>query len=548
MNVGNQLRNVTQSIWQACSHLEAPKTGYIPFCVAICMTAIACLYDRSHNRVWRKERPVRKVPVPQLLPKEWREEPEEWIDNDIVAKGAAASSLSYRRQLPDDCKAGYDGNAESDDEQPRQRDLPSIAGDVHHGVIDSGVIGKPAAEQKQAFSDKERLSSEKQPILTSSNQKILQYNRRLFNRDQVEKRLQAAFSRAQENNDMVPKEAKGKWGKISYEVFPARLDRCRPGFGADRQIPLQALEITKRNVFLPSGKGGVAHMQGLRPSMEDRECIHHFSLGKGEGLQTVSLLALFDGHNGSKCAEFLARRVPLHAEKALGKAVASYGGPDERTAIYNALTTLFVPMTKKYIKNNNDCRKSSRSAAIAVFKIRERLWVANAGDSRAIVIDNQDTVALSKEPRPEDCEKSIRNRNGWMAYREGMFPVTSGPWWETWIKNDGLPMARAVGYPELGGTGMNPRAEVMEYVLKASEGPRFLVVCCDGVWDILSTNQVGELVRAHQDKSPSEIAEIIIKQAYCQGSTDNLTAMVMPLAEVPQEHDGGGARASTDMV
>lgn len=541
----NPIRNLTETIWQACSLPQelSPTVRRTIACGLACIGAIIFLYERSQRKLWEKERAA-KQPLPQTQSVNSK-------DSDRKSRDVAASSLSsghYNRKLqeklPDNsADVKSDGSSEKD-EHSFQSGTPTTAEKAHSGVIDSDVIGKAAAaEQKQASPVRGEAASGEKPIRVLTPREIIKYNRRLLTPAQVERKLQDAFSRAQEDNDMVPEEAKGKWGKISYEAFPERLDHLRPGI-----LSQDALKINKRDVLLRRGQMGIASMKGAREFMEDRESVYLFPLVKDGNSLPVSLYGLFDGHNGSQCAEFFAEKIQLYAKQALEKEVTFDGGVEERTGIYNALTRLFIPMTKGFLGGRKAHRHTSHSTAIAVLYIRERLWVANAGDSRAIVVDNQKTVALSSDSRPKNCERAIRKRIGWLAYRDDVLPVTSGPLWKSW-GCDGIPMGRAVGYPEVG-SGINPRTEVIEYVPQAFEGPRFLVMCCDGVWGELSSNQVGEIVREHQKKLPSEIAEIIIKQAYCQNSFDNLTAIVIPLTKVAQEHNDadGGVQQSTALV
>lgn len=66
---------------------------------------------------------------------------------------------------------------------------------------------------------------------------------------------------------------------------------------------------------------------------------------------------------------------------------------------------------------------------------------------------------------------------------------------------------------------------------------KFIIACSDGVWDVLSTNDVASIVRKNQNKTPEEIAEVILKHAYCQGSMDNITVVVHRLPNHHYIHD-----------
>ena len=54
----------------------------------------------------------------------------------------------------------------------------------------------------------------------------------------------------------------------------------------------------------------------------------------------------------------------------------------------------------------------------------------------------------------------------------------------------------------------------------------FAVVACDGVWDVLSDQEVVDLAAEHWPNA-EEAAKAVTRQAYIKGSGDNLTASVM---------------------
>jgi serine/threonine protein phosphatase PrpC len=60
----------------------------------------------------------------------------------------------------------------------------------------------------------------------------------------------------------------------------------------------------------------------------------------------------------------------------------------------------------------------------------------------------------------------------------------------------------------------------------------FLILCCDGVWDVLSDADAVALVQsACSSDGPSggerDTAKLLVKEALKRGSSDNLSAMVL---------------------
>jgi serine/threonine protein phosphatase PrpC len=59
-----------------------------------------------------------------------------------------------------------------------------------------------------------------------------------------------------------------------------------------------------------------------------------------------------------------------------------------------------------------------------------------------------------------------------------------------------------------------------------------LVLACDGLWDKLSNEEVGEIVRTQvcAEADLYQTAELLMKTSYDKGSTDNISVMVIDLS------------------
>ena len=71
----------------------------------------------------------------------------------------------------------------------------------------------------------------------------------------------------------------------------------------------------------------------------------------------------------------------------------------------------------------------------------------------------------------------------------------------------------------------------MHYQLTPSD--EFLILACDGVWDVLSSECAVDIVRERlitRGVSCKEAAQELVQMAYRRGSTDNITAIVIRFA------------------
>lgn len=65
--------------------------------------------------------------------------------------------------------------------------------------------------------------------------------------------------------------------------------------------------------------------------------------------------------------------------------------------------------------------------------------------------------------------------------------------------------------------------------LPLNEEAQFLILACDGVWDVLTDEQACDEVRKHQ--TPHQAAAALVKRAYDGFSQDNISVVVVFLQD-----------------
>jgi len=171
-----------------------------------------------------------------------------------------------------------------------------------------------------------------------------------------------------------------------------------------------------------------------------------------------------------------------------------------------------------------------------------RILIANLGDSRAVLCRSQggknSAQRLSDDHKPgRDDERRRIEAKGGVVDVQGVWRVfTPGP--ATFAGRSvlwGLAVSRAFGdilmkepqrYGVPGATGAlviaNP--EIGVYDLNPAED-RFLVLACDGVWDVLNDD---DAVSVCADENKADLAaHALIRRAFEIGSDDNITALVV---------------------
>lgn len=120
-------------------------------------------------------------------------------------------------------------------------------------------------------------------------------------------------------------------------------------------------------------------------------------------------------------------------------------------------------------------------------------------------------------------------------------------WMGAWRVNGNLSVSRAIGDPN-DKKYITGEADVRSFDLEGTED--YLVVACDGVWDVVSGDELTECVRTHLSKGGTRntVAKAIIEFARSEGSGDNMTAIVVFFSSFQPEPPSSEAAAVEDSV
>jgi serine/threonine protein phosphatase PrpC len=262
---------------------------------------------------------------------------------------------------------------------------------------------------------------------------------------------------------------------------------------------------------------GLANMRGKRPTMEDSHLSTILEIPYQKHILQAPIIAIFDGHGGAGCAKFMQENLGAYLKRNLPLALKSYGDAD--TAIYNGLVFTCNQL------NDDFKRDLSGTTANITLIIDRQLWVANMGDTRAILCQGSDVVILSEDARSDEqsATEGIEKRGGRViAGRvEGQIQV-----------------ACAIG--DIGILGISHRPKISKYLLPAIPSKDLrLVIACDGLWDVASSSQVAQDVAKLNHLPPKQIASYLVHKAYKAGSQDNISVFVVDVPKLPTNYAKG---------
>jgi len=317
---------------------------------------------------------------------------------------------------------------------------------------------------------------------------------------------------------------------LSLEIKPAsfsvQLRNFKNGVGAAFHSEQgQRADQEDRCVLLPD----VGAMRALQGNDKITEATR-------EALSKFSIAAVFDGHSGWQCSQYLSQHLipamALHPKFLENK-------------IEPAILDTFRNMDAKI---NNILRKEECSAGstgiVAIYDGRKHvLTVANVGDSMCVLSRSGRAVKLHRVHRVFDIPEYEEERNRVEA--TGSRIVNH--------RVDGvLAISRAFGDIALKGNPKTPGPViavpdvVAEVITPMTE---FGIIASDGLWDVmepqLSVNFVRKLLSKKNDLQ--EAAAELAREALARGGVDNVTILLLsfhmpPLKEEAKDKEEIGSK------
>jgi len=264
-------------------------------------------------------------------------------------------------------------------------------------------------------------------------------------------------------------------------------------------------------------------MQGWRIAMEDA---HATVLELEEGQEKPNaFFAVYDGHGGSNIAKFAGQNVHKRLVTEETYKQKDYGA---------ALKRAFLGTDEDILANPTYVREPSGCTAVAALVTNDnKIYVANAGDSRAVLSVKGEVKPLSFDHKPSnDVEKArISGAGGYIEYGR---------------VNGNLALSRALGDFEfkkntaLGAEKQIITADPDITVHEITEEDEFLIIACDGIWDCLSSQQAVDFVRyqVYEGKDLQEIGENMCEHCLAPDTTsgagigcDNMTVMIVAILD-----------------
>lgn len=256
----------------------------------------------------------------------------------------------------------------------------------------------------------------------------------------------------------------------------------------------------------------VSSCQGWRISQED----NHSLMLDLPGDQKASFFAVYDGHGSAQVSEHASEKLWRHLVEN-----ESYKKGNYKEALEAAFLSFDAEVNESYNA------QLAGTTAVCLLIVDNIIYCANIGDSRAVACVNCKCVALSYDHKPENSQelKRILAAGGYVFSNR---------------VNGNLALSRAFGdFHYKGNDDLPPEQQIVSpcpdiEVLELNDDVDFLLLACDGIWDVLSNEEVVDFVisRLEEAMEPGLICEQLTTRCLATDyelviGCDNMTVLIV---------------------
>ena len=248
------------------------------------------------------------------------------------------------------------------------------------------------------------------------------------------------------------------------------------------------------------------NQNGLQKTNQDTSLIH-ISVGN---LQGFNIFGVLDGHGphghfvSKFCKEFFIKTMNEYSKRCQQNNITTPEGIFNKLkeSKFEFITQTFKNADLEMIKDTEFDHDFSGTTCNLVFQFNKHLLCASVGDSRGIIIydqnntnTNQGIFHISNDHKPnlpQEYERILQS-GGIVDKLTDQFGCKVGPYrvYRNGLTYPGLAMSRSLGDFQAKDCGVITEPEIIEY--NVSHNSKYMVICSDGVWEFLSNEQVRDL-------------------------------------------------------
>ncbi|AJU95597.1 BAH_G0008410.mRNA.1.CDS.1 [Saccharomyces cerevisiae] len=225
--------------------------------------------------------------------------------------------------------------------------------------------------------------------------------------------------------------------------------------------------------------------------------------------------AVFDGHAGIQASKWCGK----HLHTIIEQNILADETRDVRDVLNDSFLAIDEEINTKLLGNSGctaavcvlrwELPDSVSDDSMDLAQHQRKLYTANVGDSRIVLFRNGNSIRLTYDHKASDTLEMQRvEQAGGLIMKSrvnGMLAVTRS-------LGDKFFDSLVVGSP-------------FTTSVEITSEDKFLILACDGLWDVIDDQDACELIKDITE--PNEAAKVLVRYALENGTTDNVTVMVV---------------------
>uniref|UniRef100_A0A5B6ZL75 protein-serine/threonine phosphatase n=1 Tax=Davidia involucrata TaxID=16924 RepID=A0A5B6ZL75_DAVIN len=216
----------------------------------------------------------------------------------------------------------------------------------------------------------------------------------------------------------------------------------------------------------------------------------------------LGLFAIYDGHLGDSVPAYLQK----HLFSNILKEEEFWTDPNR------SISKAYERTDQAILSHSPDLGRGGSTAVTAIIINGRKLWVANVGDSRAVLSRGGQAIQMSIDHEPNTERGSIENRGGFVSNMPGDVARVDGQ----------LAVSRAFGDKNLK-THLRSDPDVTNADVDAYTD--LLILASDGLWKVMSNQEAVDI--AKKIKDPQKAAKQLAAEALNRESKDDISCIVV---------------------
>ncbi|KAI3712361.1 hypothetical protein L1987_70915 [Smallanthus sonchifolius] len=216
----------------------------------------------------------------------------------------------------------------------------------------------------------------------------------------------------------------------------------------------------------------------------------------------LGLFAIYDGH--------LGHSVPAYLQKHLFHNILKEG--QFWTDPSRSISKAYERTDQAILSHNPDLGRGGSTAVTAILINGRKLWVANVGDSRAVLSKRGQAIQMSTDHEPNKERGSIENKGGFVSNMPGDVARVNGQ----------LAVSRAFGDKNL---KIHLRSDPDITNTNIDANTEIFILASDGLWKVMTNQEAVNIALKIRD--PQKAAKQLAFEALNRESKDDISCIVV---------------------